>query len=117
LKPVFFLSSQDWGEPWGPRRCQYLTTIKAEPTGQELFYVRVFPALPKDLVETDRDINMLLLGTISNNWKLENIGQFGFMVDIFIPTVKPYGTSVNVKNLIRIGIGKIHKTLQDAELN
>jgi len=114
---VFFLSSQDWGEPWGPRRCQYLTTIKAEPTGQELFYVRVFPALPKDLVETDRDINMLLLGTISNNWKLENIGQFGFMVDIFIPTVKPYGTSVNVKNLIRIGIGKIHKTLQDAELN
>jgi hypothetical protein len=115
LKDQFFLSSQDWGEPWGPRQCEYITVYKAKPTGQKLFYVKVFPELPKELGIGDIDINKLLLGTISKKWKLKDIGQFGFMVDIYIPMLQLNKTVINVRDLIRVGIGNLHKTLEEAE--
>jgi hypothetical protein len=113
----FFLSSQDWGAPWGPRRCEYLATYKAKPTGQNLLYVKVFPALPKDFGEKNSDVNKLLLGMINSKWSLRDVGRPDFMVDIYIPTAELTKAVVNVKDLIRVGIGKLHKTIQEAELN
>lgn len=115
MEDRFFLSSQDWGEPWGPRKCSYLTAYKAEPTGQVLFFVRVTPALPKELGEGDNDVNELLLGPVSDEWTLKDIGRFGFIVDIYIPKALLNRTVVHVKNLIRVGVGKLHKTRQEAE--
>ncbi len=115
MEEQFFLSSHDWGEPWGPRKCDYLATYKAKPTGQELFLVKVLPVLPKELGEGDRNVNKLLLGTISNEWKLEDVGRFGFMVDIYIPKLPLNKTVVNVKDLVRVGVGKLHKTREEAE--
>ncbi|MCD4824437.1 MAG: hypothetical protein K8S55_07510 [Phycisphaerae bacterium] len=107
MERQFFLSSQDWGEPWGPRKCKYIATYKAKPTGQKLFYVRVSPALPKELGEGDSDVKKLLLGTIGAKWTLKDIGRFGFMVDIYIPKSQPERTAVNVKDLIRVGVGEL----------
>ncbi len=115
MEDQFFLSSQDWGEPWGPRKCEYLATYKAKPTGQDLFYVKVFPELPKELGEGDSNVNKLLLGTISNEWTLKDVGRFGFMVDIYVPKLQLSRALVNVEDLVRVGVGKLHKTRQEAE--
>ena len=117
MEDQFFLSSHDWGQPWGPRKCEYITTCIAQPTGQKLFCVKVSPELPKEFSENNRNVNKLLLGTISNKWTLKDIGQFGFMVDIYILNLQPEKTIVNVKDLIRVGVGMLHKTLQEAELS
>lgn len=115
MEDQFFLSSQDWGEPWGPRRCEYLATYEAEPTKQKLFYVKVSPELPKELGESDNDVSKVLLGTISKDWTLKDVGRFGFIVDIYIPKVNLNKMMVNVRDLIRVGVGKLHKTRQEAE--
>lgn len=80
-----------------------------------LFFVRVTPALPKELGEGDNDVDELLLGPVSNEWTLKDIGRFGFIVDIYIPKTLLNRTVVHVKNLIRVGVGKLHKTRQEAE--
>ena len=115
MEDRFFLSSQDWGEPWGPRECSYQDAYIAKPTGQVLFSVRVTPALPREFGEGDSDVDELLLGPISNEWTLKDIGRPDFVVDIYIPRILLNGTAVNVKNLVRVGVGKLHKTREEAE--
>jgi hypothetical protein len=67
------------------------------------------------LGEGDLDIDKLLLGPVRNDWTLKDIGKFGFMVDIYIPKAPLNKTVVHVKDLIRVGVGKLHKTRQEAE--
>ncbi|MFY9387504.1 MAG: hypothetical protein WAP08_06220 [Smithellaceae bacterium] len=117
MKEEFFLSSQDWGEPWGPRKCEYIASYKAKPTEQKLFYVKVSPPLPKALGGCVDNVGRILLGTISNDWTLKDIGKFGFIVDIYITTVAIKVTTIDVTDLIRVGVGKIYKTYQDAVLD
>lgn len=114
MKEPFYLSSQDWGKPWTPRKCEYLATYKAIPTGQSLFYVKVSPVLPKELVGFDKDVEKILLGAINSDWKLEDVGRFGFIVDIYVQKLPPSKREVSVRDLIRIGVGKLHKTRKDA---
>lgn len=111
----FVLASQDWGEPWEPRECQYIETLYAVPTNQKLFSLKVLPPLPKGLFPHHQlDISIILIGMIDNDWDLKDLGKFGFMVDIYIPKVQPKNKTINVKNLIRVGVGTLHKSFEEA---
>jgi hypothetical protein len=115
MKRRFFLSSEDWGEPWKPRECKYLATYQAKPTGQLLLYVSVSPPLPKDVADSVSDINRILLGIIDARMTLKDLDRFGFMVDIYIPESEPERTIVDVRDLVRLGVGTLHETRKDAE--
>jgi len=107
----FLLSSEDLGEPWEPRKCDYIGTYEAIQTGQELYYVRINPPLSEDFLRGKTGngrLDHIFLGTINKDWKIDDAGKFGFMVDVYAPVFIPKQSHVDVENLVKAGTGKVY---------
>lgn len=106
----FFLASDDWGEPWGPRTCECAGTCRARQTNQFLLCVKVTPPLPGELVGRSEDVSELLLGSTNDT------GTLSFIVDIYTARSIAREGIIDVRDLIRIGTGTVHESRMQAEL-
>ncbi len=110
----FFLASHDCGDPWVPRECIYQDSLVAVPTGQRLFRVRVDPPFAGEMQGSDEPINEVLLGMVTDHWGLDDIGTWGFMVDLYAVRTSCPTKNPHVKDLTRLGMGTLHRSRSEA---
>ncbi|MEM9446629.1 MAG: hypothetical protein AAGA18_14900, partial [Verrucomicrobiota bacterium] len=77
------------------------------------------PNLPRwlenDLIKFES--NTLALGLIDSSWNLERIGEFGFVVDVFvIKSIVEFKECLAIPNYFRYGTAVIGRTMERPSL-
>ena len=110
MSEYLYLASDDWGEPWGPRKCKRVGTGRVRRTNQFLLYVIAHPPIPGELLGSPEDISELLLGSTND------ADTLSFIVDIYATQSSGSEGSVDARDLVRIGTGTVHESRLQAEM-
>jgi hypothetical protein len=82
----FYIFPEDLGDEPLFYECKYLKKLTIRESQQEVWLIKVHPRLPKwlDAMLPRYESDLLGLGTIDSSWSLKRIGDFGFIVDVYV---------------------------------
>lgn len=107
----FYLFPEDLGDAPSFYECSYLRSSIIQESKQELWVVQISPGLPFRFSQTPESYQNTLigLGMVNNSWSLERVGEFGFVVDVFlIKSISEVGEEVSAHNVARFGTATIN---------
>jgi hypothetical protein len=82
----FYIFPEDLGDEPSSYECDYLKKFKIKESQQEVWLIKINPRLPKwlDAMLPRYEPELLGLGAIDSSWSLERVGDFGFIVDVYV---------------------------------
>lgn len=116
----FYLFPEDLGDEPLYYRCTYLKEVVYPDHLQKVWIVKVSPCLPRWLKDylPSFESGVLGLGIIDNSWTMRRIGEFGFIVDVFvIKRFEEMGKRPNLTDYSRFGTGVISGSTHKPQLN
>ena len=115
METKFFLSSHDFINDPVPRECSLIKECTVIQTKQKLYCVQITPKLIM-CENNDSKIKTIFIGMIEKN-SSGNSGKQNILVDIYYSVKTVTSEVISSTNLVRLGIGMIHNTFEQAEFN
>ena len=109
---TFFMASHDYISSPEPREC-HLIGIVPGYRRSDYMLVKVFPALPGNLIGRAEGLETIILATCETEKTIEDVKSGPVMVDILAPT-ENITNKINELSLRKIGVGTLHGALPEA---